>query len=52
MEGFSGLGQNTSKLYGVFSKAESVSFSGASFLFWWNTNKTQFLFNKGFVSKD
>jgi len=42
----------TSRLIGAFSEAELVLFSGACFLFWWSTNMTQFLFNKGFVSKD
>jgi len=34
------------------SEAESVFFSGTCFLFWWSTNRTQFLFNEGLVSKD
>jgi len=52
MEGISRLGLSVRHLYEAFSEGESVSFSGAGFLFWWNTNRTQFLFNEGFVFKD
>jgi len=52
VEGISQLGQSASRLYEVFSEAESVFFSGAGFLLWWSTNKTQFLINEEFVSKN
>ena len=35
----------------AFPEAESVSFSGSGFLFWWSTNRIQFLFNEGLFLK-
>jgi len=35
-----------SQLIETFPAAESISFSGSGFFFWWSTNMIQFLFNE------
>ena len=40
-----------SRLIKMFPEGESVSFSGSGFLFWWSTNRIQFLFNEGLFLK-
>jgi len=49
--GISRLIIKISRLIESFPEAELV-FSGSGFLFWWSTNRIQFLFNEGFFSKD
>jgi len=35
----------------VFPEAETISFSGSDFLFWWSTNRIQFQFNEDLFLK-
>ena len=52
MEGIRWLIHMISRLIEVFLKRESVFFSGAGFLFWWNSNKIQILLNEGLFLKN
>jgi len=51
MAGISRLIIRISRLIEAFSKAESVFFSDSGFLFWWSTNRIQFLINEGLFLK-